>query len=117
MVDSSKNQLFMTFKSDVSVQRTGFWATHSTVCGGFLEATYEKQHIYSHAKFGVANYENRAACDWTIQAKEDGNVRLSFLSFDIEDEKDCSYDYIEIFNGLDSSSSSFGRYCGSQVSI
>lgn len=115
-IDSSKNQLYVTFKSDPSVQRTGFWATHSTVCGGILEATSEKKHIYSHAKFGTANYENRAACDWRIQAKEGGNVKLSFLTFDVEDEKDCSYDFLEIFNGLDSSASSYGRYCGSQVS-
>lgn len=107
----------MTFKSDSSVQRTGFWATHSTVCGGRLEALPKKQYIYSHAKFGKTMYENRADCDWTIEARGGFNVKLSFLSFDIEDEKECDYDYVEIFSGLDSSGPSYGKYCGNRVSL
>lgn len=114
---ASSNQLYMTFKSDPSVQRTGFWASHSTVCGGVLEATFEKQHLYSHSRFGSASYENRAECDWTIETKEGSHVKMAFLTFDIEEEKDCGYDYVEVFNGVDSSASSFGRYCGSQVKL
>ncbi|CAH2008151.1 unnamed protein product [Acanthoscelides obtectus] len=112
LIVASGNQLYMTFKSDASVQRNGFWATHSTVCGGLLEATFEKQHIYSHAKFGSTNYDNRVDCDWTIEARGGYNVKLTFLTFDIEDEKDCGYDYVEIFSGLDSSAPTYGKYCG-----
>lgn len=117
LIISSGNQLYMTFRSDASVQRSGFWATHSTVCGGMLQATLEKQHIYSHAKFGRASYENRADCDWTIEAMVGYNVKLSFLTFDIEDEKECGYDYVEIFSGLDSSGPSYGKYCGTKVKV
>ncbi|XP_072401831.1 protein tolkin-like [Diabrotica undecimpunctata] len=114
LIVASGNQMYMTFRSDASVQRNGFWATHSTVCGGMLEATSDKQHIYSHAKFGSASYENRADCDWTIEARGGYNVKLSFLTFDIEDEKDCGYDFVEIFSGMDSSGPSYGKYCGSR---
>jgi tolkin protein len=114
---SSGNELYMTFKSDASVQRKGFWATHSAVCGGILQAVPKKKHIYSHARFGAANYDNKADCDWTIKAIPGYNVRLSFLTFDLEDEKDCGYDYVEIFSGMDSSGPSFGKFCGSSVSI
>ncbi|XP_030767675.1 tolloid-like protein 2 [Sitophilus oryzae] len=111
---ASGNQLFMTFRSDTSVQRNGFWATHSTVCGGMLHATVDKKHIYSHAKFGSSDYDQRADCDWTIEASMGYNVRLSFLTFDVEDEKDCGYDYVEIFSGLDSSGPSYGKFCGTK---
>ncbi|CAG9855331.1 unnamed protein product [Phyllotreta striolata] len=114
LIVTSGNQMYMTFRSDASVQRNGFWATHSTVCGGMLEATFEKQHIYSHAKFGSASYENRADCEWRIEARGGYNVKLSFLTFNIEDEKDCGYDYVEIISGLDSSGPSYGKYCGSK---
>ncbi|CAH1176432.1 unnamed protein product [Phaedon cochleariae] len=114
LIISSGNQLYMTFRSDASVQRIGFWATHSTVCGGMLDATFEKQHIYSHAKFGSTSYGLREDCDWTIEARGGYNVKLSFLTFDIEDEKDCGYDYVEIFSGLDSSGPSYGKYCGTK---
>ncbi|KAJ3621320.1 hypothetical protein MTP99_003471 [Tenebrio molitor] len=114
---SSGNELYMTFKSDASVQRKGFWATHSAVCGGILQAVPKKKHIYSHARFGAANYDNKADCDWTIKAIPGYNVRLSFLTFDLEDEKDCGYDYVEIFSGMDSSGPSFGKFCGSSNPI
>lgn len=109
---ASGNQMFLVFKSDASVQRKGFFATHATACGGHLIATLERKHFYSHSRFGSANYENRADCDWTIEAPPGYNVHLMFVTFDLEDEKDCGYDYIEIFSGLDSSGASYGRFCG-----
>ncbi|KAJ8911951.1 hypothetical protein NQ315_012762 [Exocentrus adspersus] len=94
LIVSSGNQLYMSFRSDASVQRAGFWATHST--------------------FGRASYENRADCDWTIESALGYNVKLSFLTFDIEDEKECGYDYVQIFSGMDSSAPTFGKYCGTR---
>ncbi|XP_017774281.1 PREDICTED: tolloid-like protein 1 [Nicrophorus vespilloides] len=107
------NQMYMVFKSDASVQRKGFLATHSTACGGHLLATPERHHFYSHAKYGSSLYESKADCDWTIEAPQGQNVHLMFVTFDLEDEKDCGYDYVEVFSGLDSSGASYGRVCGS----
>ncbi|KAL3278791.1 hypothetical protein HHI36_016314 [Cryptolaemus montrouzieri] len=112
LIIASGNQLYMSFKSDGSVQKKGFWATHATVCGGMLQATTEKKHIYSHAKFGSASYDNKADCDWTIEAQEGFNVQLTFLTFELENEINCEYDHVEIFNGPDSSGQSYGKYCG-----
>lgn len=40
-----------------------------------------------------------------------------FPLFQIEDEKACSYDYVDIFGGLDDYSGPlYGRYCGINVS-
>ncbi|XP_066256660.1 protein tolkin [Euwallacea similis] len=114
MIVATGNQLYMTFRSDASIQRNGFSGSHSTVCGGLLHATLEKKHIYSHARFGSSSYDNRADCDWTIEAPSEYNVHLSFLTFDIEDEKDCGYDYVEIFSGLDASGSTYGKFCGTK---
>ncbi|ENN72173.1 hypothetical protein YQE_11228, partial [Dendroctonus ponderosae] len=114
LIVSSGNQLYMTFRSDASIQRTGFSATHSTVCGGLVQASLEKKHIYSHAKFGSANYDNRADCDWTIEAPIGYNTHLSFLTFDVEEESDCMYDYVEVFSGLEAAGPSYGKFCGSK---
>lgn len=97
--------MFMVFKSDVSVQRGGFAATHSTgtiflictsffqminsvfsffvACGGPLTATSRVKHFYSHAKFGGFDYDNNADCDWAIEAEPGRNVQLTFLTFDV----------------------------------
>ncbi|XP_015790048.1 tolloid-like protein 1 [Tetranychus urticae] len=112
---SSSNKLYMIFKSDPSVQRKGFKATHTTVCGGRLIATSNVEHLYSHAKYGDSNYDKKEDCDWVIEAPDGYRVRLRFLTFEIEAENDCSYDYVEIFDGYDTSSRLIGRYCGNTL--
>ncbi|XP_051165744.1 tolloid-like protein 2 isoform X2 [Leptopilina boulardi] len=106
------NQMYMIFKSDSSVQRKGFLATHMTACGGHLVATEQVNYLYSHAKYGTHNYDPKTDCDWIIEAPNGKNVHLAFISFNLEDELECSYDFVEIHSGLDSSSPSFGRLCG-----
>ncbi|XP_043484069.1 tolloid-like protein 2 isoform X1 [Leptopilina heterotoma] len=106
------NQMYMIFKSDSSVQRKGFLATHMTACGGHLVATEQVNYLYSHAKYGTHNYDPKTDCDWVIEAPVGKNVHLVFISFNLEDELECSYDFVEVHSGLDSSSPSFGRLCG-----
>ncbi|KMQ95009.1 tolloid-like protein 2-like protein [Lasius niger] len=106
------NQMYMVFKSDASVQRKGFLATHSTACGGHLMATDRVKHLYSHAKYGYHHYDHRTDCDWIIEAPLGKNVHLSFLSFQLEYETECGYDFVEVFSGLDASSPPYGRFCG-----
>ena len=87
-----------------------------TVCGGRLVAQHTVDHLYSHAKFGDSDYDKKEDCDWVIEAGEGQRVRLRFLSFEVEHEQDCSYDYVEVFDGYDDSSSQLGRFCGNSVS-
>lgn len=110
---ATSNQMYMVFKSDASVQRKGFFATHSTVCGGHLMATQRVQHLYSHARFGDHNYDNNADCEWTIGSAPGAPlyIQLTFLTFEVEPENDCSYDYVEVFNSVDAIGSSLGKFC------
>ncbi|KAK2117838.1 Bone morphogenetic protein 1, partial [Saguinus oedipus] len=34
-------------------------------------------------------------------------------TFEVEEETDCDYDYMELFNGFDSSAPRLGLFCGS----
>ena len=114
-VVASGDQMLLVFKSDASVQRKGFQGKHMTVCGGHLTAKNSVQHIFSHSKFGDANYNNNEDCDWIIEAPQGKNVHLSFTAFDMEDEQDCGYDFIEVFSGYDDAGPSYGRFCGNSV--
>lgn len=114
-VVASQNQMYVVFKSDGSVQRKGFLATHSTACGGYLAAGEEVKHLYSHARYGDNAYESRADCDWNIEAPPDHFVRLTFLTFDLEPEASCRYDYVQVFGGLDGSGGSYGTFCGTKM--
>lgn len=42
-------------------------------------------------------------------------MELIFQTFEIEEEADCGYDYMELFDGADTKSPRLGRYCGSGV--
>ena len=69
---------------------------HMTVCGGHLTASSTATNIFSHAKFGDVNYDNKEDCDWIIEAPAGENVHLTFNNFQLEDEQDCGYDFIEV---------------------
>lgn len=88
-----------------------------TVCGGRLIATNSVKHFYSHSNYGDLNYDSDATCEWTIEAKSNMNVHLTFLTFELEEEKNCMYDYVEVWSSLDTSGPFFGRFCGPTVSV
>ncbi|XP_068631046.1 tolloid-like protein 1 [Battus philenor] len=114
-VVASQNQMYVVFKSDASVQRKGFLATYSTACGGYLSATETVKHLYSHARYGHDSYESRANCDWSIVAPIGHFVKLTFLTFELEPEANCGYDYVQVFGGLEGSAGDYGSFCGTKT--
>ncbi|KAJ8798564.1 hypothetical protein J1605_016709 [Eschrichtius robustus] len=107
------SRMFLRFYSDNSVQRKGFQASHSTECGGQVQAEVKTKDLYSHAQFGDNNYPGGVDCAWVIVAEEGYGVELVFQTFEVEEETDCGYDYMELFDGYDSTAPRLGRYCGS----
>ncbi|XP_059958484.1 bone morphogenetic protein 1 isoform X1 [Mesoplodon densirostris] len=107
------SRMFLRFYSDNSVQRKGFQASHSTECGGQVQAEVKTKDLYSHAQFGDNNYPGGVDCEWVIVAEEGYGVELVFQTFEVEEEADCGYDYMELFDGYDSTAPRLGRYCGS----
>uniref|UniRef100_A0A671V8B6 Metalloendopeptidase n=1 Tax=Sparus aurata TaxID=8175 RepID=A0A671V8B6_SPAAU len=112
-ITSSGNKLFVRFFSDNSVQKKGFEASHTAECGGRLKAEVKTKDLFSHAQFGDNNYPGASDCQWVISAEKGYGVELIFQTFEIEEEADCGYDYMELFDGADTKSPRLGRYCGS----
>lgn len=76
----------------------------------------QTKELYSHAQFGDNNYPGQTNCEWVIVAEDGYGVELIFQTFEIEEEADCGYDYMEIYDGYDSTAPRLGRFCGSGVS-
>ncbi|XP_036384495.1 bone morphogenetic protein 1-like isoform X1 [Megalops cyprinoides] len=112
-VISSGSRVFLRFISDNSVQKKGFEASISAECGGSLKAEVKTKDLYSHAQFGDNNYPGGFDCQWVITAEKGYGVELIFQTFEIEEEPDCGYDYVELFDGADPKAPRLGRYCGS----
>ncbi|XP_044134960.1 bone morphogenetic protein 1 [Bufo gargarizans] len=107
------SHMFLKFISDNSVQKKGFVAEVTTVCGGTLLAEVRTKDLYSHAKFGDDVHPPATECVWHLQSEGNYGVELVFQSFELEEEQDCGYDYIEIYDGPNENSPRMGRYCGS----
>ncbi|PVD37829.1 hypothetical protein C0Q70_00431 [Pomacea canaliculata] len=114
-ITSSGNSMYMVFYSDASVQRKGFEAEYESVCGGHLVATATPQMIYSHAKYGDLNYDNRADCEWRLQADTGFRIQLKFRAFELEDEHECAYDAVSVYDGQSETDPLIGTYCGSEI--
>lgn len=84
-------------------------------CGGSLKAEVKMRDLYSHAQFGDNNYPSGSDCLWVVSAEKGYGVEIIFQVFDIEEETDCGYDYVELYDGADVKSPRLGRYCGSGV--
>ncbi|MBN3300558.1 bone morphogenetic protein 1a [Amia ocellicauda] len=110
---SSTNKMFIKFFSDNSVQKKGFEASHAPECGGRLKAEVKTKDLFSHAQFGDNNYPGGSDCQWVITSEKGYGVELIFQTFEIEEEADCGYDYMELFDGNDVKAPRLGRYCGS----
>nr|XP_046231199.1 bone morphogenetic protein 1-like isoform X2 [Scatophagus argus] len=112
-VISSGNKMFLRFISDNSVQKRGFEASYGAECGGSLKAEVKTKDLYSHAQFGDNNYPSGSDCLWVVSAEKGYGVEITFQVFEIEEEADCRYDYLELYDGPDVKSPRLDRYCGS----
>ena len=99
-----------------SVPRRRGGSLSAPECGGRLKAEVHTKELYSHAQFGDNNYPSQARCDWVIVAEDGYGVELIFRTFEVEEEADCGYDYMEAYDGYDSTAPRLGRFCGSGVS-
>lgn len=81
-----------------------------------MKAELKAKDLYSHAQFGDNNYPVQADCDWLLVAERGSRVELMFQTFEVEEEADCGYDYVELFDGHDKTAERLGRFCGSGVS-
>ncbi|MGH0141801.1 UNVERIFIED_CONTAM: hypothetical protein FKN15_026336, partial [Acipenser sinensis] len=113
VITSQYNNMRIEFKSDNTVSKKGFKAHFFSECGGRLKAETRLKDLYSHAQFGDNNYPGQVDCEWMITAEKGYGIELTFQTFEVEEEADCGYDYMELFNGYDSTSQRLGRFCGS----
>ncbi|CAN2390014.1 peptidase activator activity, partial [Pristimantis euphronides] len=78
------------------------------LCGG--DITGESGYIGSEGF--PSYYPHNKKCVWKITVPESHVVVLSFRVLDMEADPACRYDYLNIFNGHDTSSQRLARVCG-----
>ncbi|ROT61408.1 putative cubilin-like [Penaeus vannamei] len=112
---STHNSIYLWFRSDESYAATGFnftWNTTDPECGGDIR----------HLEYGSINspgypgrYPALRDCYWTIRVNPGKRIRFHFATLQIEEHANCSYDYLEVRDGLTDSGHLLAKYCSSQA--
>ena len=111
-VITTRNGLYMEFRSDHSVADHGFhltWNTSDPVCGELITGQ-TRGSIMSPGYPG--RYPHNADCTWTIQVGYGKTVQFHFAMLNIETHPDCGFDKLEIVEGRNPEHV-LGTYCNS----
>lgn len=82
------------------------------VCGAQLQSSSNKRQFYSHPNYGDDDYEPNQHCVWLLKARPGHVIRLRFKQFELENETQCTYDYVIIRDGNNGTSPLLGQVCG-----
>ncbi|GFT29649.1 dorsal-ventral patterning tolloid-like protein 1, partial [Nephila pilipes] len=114
-ITSHSNVLRLEFKTDNSMSGQGFeiyFDSSATGCGGQL--TSPRGSIVSPNY--PQPYPYSADCEWLIQTSAGSLISLSIVDVDIEEHRECLYDYLQVFDGKTENSKSILRICNNQQS-
>ncbi|XP_034427678.1 cubilin [Hippoglossus hippoglossus] len=111
---SHSNRLWIRFHSDSTVTRGGFiahWDGSQTGCGGTLATA---SGAFSSPNYPLAYHPN-AECYWNIRTNQGSQLLLSFSDFHLESSSSCSFNYLAVYDGNNSSAPELAKLCGNQL--
>ncbi|XP_068906568.1 cubilin-like isoform X2 [Tenebrio molitor] len=113
---SPSSEVLIHFHSDSSQTYPGFQITYSVVegmpgCGGVY--TGHQGEIRSPSFDG--RYPNDIQCEYKIQLSQESRIKITFVSFSIEDSENCQFDYVAVYAGSTVDAPLIGKYCGSNL--
>lgn len=126
LIKSRGNELYVRFKSDSGLHGRGFKAAYRTTlgedqgCGGMIVNSTSGE-IVSPDIDGNGKYEPNLDCWWHIIGLDGQVVKLTFVRLDIEERTTnisrlrCSYDFLEIRDGISIYNPLIDKYCGSTL--
>ncbi|XP_072013216.1 neuropilin-1-like [Amphiura filiformis] len=121
---SSGSNVYAIFQPDFARQARGFSAQITAVADNFREPLPSLAPGYCNAMLSHAGgafyspgfpnpYMVNEECIYIVSIPDPKqHILLRFLSFELEPSYTCAWDYIEVRNGLSSTSHLIGRYCG-----
>lgn len=113
VIQSLTHKLHLHFHSDSSRTEEGFeiqYEASVSGCGGVVSGYTG----YISSPNYPDHYYANTICAWRINANKGSTVQIVFLDMDFEESHSgtCYYDFLEIYDGPDSTSLRLGRYCG-----
>lgn len=78
------------------------------VCGG----TFTKMAGSMRSPDYPEDYPESVTCQWVIKLPVQYKVRLEFTDFLLENSESCRFDFVLVMDGLPSSPTPVGKFCG-----
>lgn len=90
-------EVHVYFHSDESGNYPGFQITYSAVeglpgCGG----TYTSERGEFHSPGFDGEYPPEIICEYKIKLPDKSRIKITFLSFNLEESSDCAADYVAV---------------------
>ncbi|XP_019640486.1 PREDICTED: CUB and sushi domain-containing protein 1-like [Branchiostoma belcheri] len=106
--------------SNLTCQADQMWSDSAPTCtltacvqGENLALTDSVTEGYIMSPNYPDNYPSNADCSWTITAPS--AIQLDFVTFDVELQQSCRYDYVRVLDGRGSASPTLGKFCGATL--
>lgn len=116
---STSNSVLVHFKTDDLLSNRGFLLQYETNSGGIKVSHDGGCAVASDSENGTVatpNYPNMypasAHCLLDLEAPRESKVGLKFLDFSLEPDANCTFDFVEIWDGHKDGWTSLGRLCG-----
>ncbi len=107
---SNSGSVYFVFYSDNSVTHEGF-----KISWDCNDSRFQMAETCTGSKFDSGgengNYDNNETFITVIEPPFASQIFLSFPTFDVEEEVNCDYDYIEVYDGNSLTAPLIGRYC------
>ena len=109
---TTDSALVVIFKTDSNGVSTGFqmeWKSEGSGCGNQLLT--DPTGTITSTNF-PSKYPEDQNCFWNIRAKSGLSIKMIFTDFNLEEDDECRWDYVEVGNSEDDI---FGKYCGHTI--
>ncbi len=115
-VHSSSGSLYLHFHSDVAVENNGFKVSWNCTEGADVIET-ENTCMGTNSDSGgeTGGYSNDEISVVVIAPIGATQVSVSFTEFDVEEEANCNYDYVAVYDGNSVNAPLIGKYCNGNV--
>ncbi|KAG8443219.1 hypothetical protein GDO86_011865 [Hymenochirus boettgeri] len=108
---TSDSFAYIKFVSDASMNRRGFRLLYNASigeCGGDYSAPIGTIQSPNYPNL----YPHNRVCEWRITVPSGKRVTLIINDFRLQDQQNCDYDYVTVYNGYQNKSPLLAQLCG-----
>ncbi|KAF7287446.1 hypothetical protein GWI33_001415 [Rhynchophorus ferrugineus] len=109
-ISSHTNKIYLKFRSDLSTSAPGFeikWSATATGCGGILTGSMGSIMSPHYPE----PYNKNTICIWKILVSAGSKIQVIFGDLGLEENTNCIFDFVELYDGYTLNSKVIGRYC------